>query len=108
MLKEALRQGLVSSDPAAKVEALRDDCGAKGIFTKEEVRALFGLGALERLGQGNIVGYGANLLAATSGMRQGEILGLALKCVFADYILLGRQRRRTTARTHTVFGSPGR
>ena len=41
MLKEAARQGLILSDPAAKVEELRDECKEKGIFTADEVRTLF-------------------------------------------------------------------
>lgn len=76
MLTEAVRTGLLRANPLAAVEQLEEEGQGKGVPTSDEVRVLFGPGSLERVWRGDLLTYTANLLAATTGMRLGEIQAL--------------------------------
>jgi integrase len=92
MMGEAVRRGILDDNPAVKVADLpKEDTGIE-ILKIEEVRKLFG-------GDGGAVWgsscvYVANKLAAFTGMRIGEILGLRGEDVFDDYIKVCGQYTR--------------
>ena len=74
ILKEALFREDLPRDPTAGVGNLKEDRKEAGIFTAEELRAMFpvvGLGPWK-----NLQGKTVFLVAATTGMRRGEILAL--------------------------------
>ncbi len=74
ILKEALFREDLARDPTAGVGNLKEDRGEAGIFTAEELLALF---PLEGLGPWkNIQDKTVFLMAASTGMRRGEILAL--------------------------------
>ncbi len=75
ILKEALFREDLERDPSAGVGNLKEDRREAGIFTADELRALFpseGLGPWEDLQAKTCF-----LVAASTGMRRGEILALS-------------------------------
>jgi integrase len=84
MLGEAVRRGILTDNPGAGVQDLpKEDTGIT-ILTLEEVRKLFGKDTGTVWGSSCVCT--ANKLAAFTGMRIGEILGLRGEDVFEDYI----------------------
>jgi integrase len=74
LLKEALFREDIARDPTAGVGNLKEDRAEAGIFTADELRALVpvvGLGPWK-----NIQDKTVFLVAASTGMRRGEILAL--------------------------------
>jgi integrase len=92
MMGEAVRRGILRDNPAAKVQDLPKEDAAIEILTLEEVRKLFNgdSGAV----WGSQCVCTANKLAAFTGMRIGEILGLRGVDVFDDYIRVCGQYTR--------------
>lgn len=86
MLGEAAKMGLIPSNPAASVEPLKESPLQKSILTVEEVRTLFTGKALFTFWKGNLPHYTLNLLAATTGMRMGEIQALQAQHVHPEYV----------------------
>ena len=80
-LGEAFRMGLIRENPASRVQKLAEIKAVKSIFTPEEARAFFSCPAGE-----DVRPYLANLLAAVSGMRIGEIRGLTFGNLHADWV----------------------
>ena len=87
MLAEAVRRGLITTNPCDKVERLRNNKKKIEILKIEEVRALFPQDYRTIWGDKEIA-YAANLLASITGMRIAEILGLRGEYVFDNYILV--------------------
>jgi integrase len=79
-LAEAARLGLIASNPAKSVRKLAETSAARGILSLEEAKAFFALPWRDRRT------YAANLLAATAGLRLGEIRGLQIEHVHGDYL----------------------
>jgi integrase len=84
MLGEAVKAGIIKTNPAADIRKLKDNRKGKKLLTPEEVRKLFpadwsGVWSDE-------ISYMANKLAACTGMRIGEILGLKGCYVYRDYL----------------------
>jgi integrase len=101
MLGEAVRLGIIRTNPAYAVKELTDEENERVILTCEEVRKLFPA-------QWNTVwdhwtAYKANRLAAGTGMRIGEIRGLRGEHIRDDYIIVAGQytRRGYKAKTKT-------
>jgi integrase len=86
MMKEALRLQLVSSDPAALVKKLKEVPKDKGLLTRDEVKTLFDPGTITEVWGKDLLFYAINILAATTGMRMGEVQALQRQYVFEDYI----------------------
>lgn len=80
-LSEAHRLGKISENPGTKITKLQEVKASRSIFTPEEVKAFFEKCQDPRH-------YGINLLAATTGMRQGECRGLQRGDVKDGYIEL--------------------
>ncbi len=83
MLSEAVRQELIESNPCKSVKKLVAKQRIRGILTMEEAKELFS--TLEYW-HGNCFRYAGNLLAATTGMRNGEVRALRVCDVFPDHV----------------------
>ena len=82
MLAEARRLGVIATNPAKEISKLAEKPKEKTILTIAEVRDLFENPNKWR----NLNHYTANLLAASTGMRLGEVQGLQPQFVFKNYI----------------------
>jgi integrase len=78
VFKEALYRQDISMDPTAGVENLKEERRKPGVFTQKELARLFNP---ENAFFQEAEDYAMFLLAATTGMRRGEILGLKWKYV---------------------------
>jgi integrase len=89
MLEEARLQGFIKTNPRASVKFLPETGKDIDILTPEEVRALFPADWREvRADETCCV---LNKLAACTGMRLGELLGLRGEYVFDGYVTMARQ-----------------
>jgi integrase len=80
MLDYWWRHGVIQSDPSVKVKPMSKRGGkTRGILTVEETHRLFTSEVWD-----NHIGYLANLLAAVTGMRMGEIMALRVGDVRND------------------------
>jgi integrase len=95
MMIEAVDRGIIAVDPTAKVERLINDYDEIKIITPIEFKKLF-VGVWETVWDGNRIAYTVNKLAALSGMRVSEILGLKSSCLFDDHIYVCMQ--------HDIYG----
>jgi len=85
MMTEAVKRGLIQTNPCDKVERLKNNKKKIDILKIEEVRALFPKDYKTVWGDKEIA-YAANLLASITGMRIGEVMGLRGEFVFDNYI----------------------
>jgi integrase len=82
ILGQALAQGYLAENPASFVKPVRTESTSRGILTPAEVMRLFAgpeIWADHRH-------FTLNLLAATTGMRMGEVRGLLLENVKGDHV----------------------
>jgi len=85
MMTEAVRLELIPNNPCSKVKPLKENQQDIQIITVEEVQRLFPENYKTVWGRKEIA-YAANKLAALTGMRSAEILGLRGEFVYDDYI----------------------
>jgi integrase len=85
MFTEAARRGLIKTSPCNNVKPLKNNKKQIEILTVEEVRKLFPQDYAAVWGDKEVA-HAVNLLAAVTGMRIGEVLGLRGEYVFDDYI----------------------
>ena len=75
IIGEAMRCGIITANPAEAIKPLSKDAKTRGILSTEEVKQLLG-----QVGSSDLwpswTYYLANLTAATTGMRMGEIQAL--------------------------------
>jgi len=95
MMIEAVEREIIAKDPTAKVERLINNCKTIKIITPLEFKKLF-VGDWRKVWENNQIVYTVNKLAALSGMRVSEILGLKGDCLFDDHIYVCMQ--------HDVYG----
>jgi integrase len=86
MLKEAVRRGYLVRSPATGIKQLAEKPKEKSILTVEEMRALFRDENIDRVWSGDLFHYTLNLLAASTGMRMGEIQGIQVQHVHVGYV----------------------
>lgn len=86
MLREAKRQGLIPRDPFDVIKPFADNCRERGVLSLDEVRELFAEQAIATAWLGNLLYRAVNMLAAASGMRQGEILAVRDEVVHDGWI----------------------
>ena len=86
MTNDAFERGLIPTNPAAKVEGVKESPKERQILTLEEVRLLFADGALSEKWEGSLSYFTLNLLAASTGLRMGEIQGLQVQHVHPGYV----------------------
>jgi integrase len=82
MLEDARRQGLIAANPCKEVRMMAVRSKSRGVLTVSEVRLLFD----EHTKWDNPIARTANLLAAMTGMRSGEICALRCMDVKSDHI----------------------
>jgi integrase len=92
MLEEAKRRGLIATNPCDGVKPLPKELKKMEILTPEEVRALFP--ADWREVWADETQCVLNKLAACTGMRIGEMLGLRGEYVFNGYVTVAGQHGR--------------
>jgi integrase len=90
MMIEAVERGIIAVDPTAKVERLINDRDEIKIITPLEFKKLF-VGDWRKVWEDNQIAYTVNKLAALSGRRVSEILGLKGSCLFDDHIFVCMQ-----------------
>ena len=78
-LKQAVRLGLISRNPAEAVDRLKHEPEELTLWTPEQVRHFLELAKTHRL-------YAAFYLVIATGMRHGEILGLRWQDIEGDVI----------------------
>ena len=90
MMAEGVRREILESDVTEKIPALKNSSKSKGVFPQSVVTKLFDPGNLEdkwRLKEY----YFANLLAACTGMRMSEVVGLQNSDLFSGYVSVSKQ-----------------
>jgi integrase len=90
MLIEAAARRLIDKDPTDKMGKLANDRREIRIITPAEFKKLF-LGDWRRVWEHDRISYTANKLAALTGMRASEVLGLKGGFVYEDHIYLCKQ-----------------
>jgi integrase len=100
MLSDAVRRGLIASNPCEKVLRLKNDRKKLEILSVEEVRKLFPNNYKTVWGDKELP-YIANRLASFTGMRIGEVLGLKGEFVFDDYFTICGQYNDTGYKPYT-------
>jgi len=110
MLAEATRLGTIASNPAASVEGLAESPKERGTLTVAELRALFADEALPTVWSGDLAHFTLNLLAASTGLRMGEVQGLQVQHVHPGYIAVvhswAREYGLTDPKWHNVREVP--
>lgn len=90
MLKYAAKKGVIARDPFLDVEKLLNDADERTIITREEFKALF-VDDWKKVWNGDLLTCTANKLAALTGLRCSEILGLKGEFVFDNHIYVCAQ-----------------
>jgi integrase len=90
MMIEAVARKIITSDPTENMERLVNDRKDIKIITQEEFKALF-VKDWKRVWDNDRICYTTNKLAALTGMRTSEVLGLKGENVFDDHIYLCKQ-----------------
>ncbi len=86
MFREGFRMQVLVHDPTQIVRPLRDERQSKSFLELEEFRLLFAEADIDRLWDGDLRFYAGNLLAASTGMRPGEVLGLLCQYVQPGHV----------------------
>lgn len=98
ILDQAVREGLISDNPAKKVKPLVPVKNERGCFTLTQIQAFFG-------SDWNDIYMDAIVrLAATTGMRMGEIRGLCKEQIHDDHIVVDRAWARGEGLKSTKSG----
>src|SRR5215469_1208301 len=87
MLRWAAKKRIISGDPLIGVERLLNDRKKIQIITRDEFKALF-VSDWKKVWDNDLLWYTANKLAACTGIRCGEILGLKGEYVFDNHFFL--------------------
>jgi integrase len=90
MMIEAAARKIITANPVEKMEKLVNDRREIRIITPEEFKKLF-VGDWKRVWDNDRISYTANKLAALTGMRASEVLGLKGGFVYEDHIYLCKQ-----------------
>jgi integrase len=90
MMNWALKKKIISSDPTDDVMLLKNDRRPLKIITPAEFKALF-VKDWKRVWDNDFMACVGNKLAALTGMRSGEVLGLRGEYVFDSHIQVCKQ-----------------
>lgn len=104
MLDWALENGYIKGNPIAKNLRIDEITQERGIMTLEEVKQLFSDEAISIIWQGNLRNYVASLLSVSTGMREGEILGLQRGNIFENHILIMHSWSKSYGLTEPKWG----
>lgn len=86
MLNEAVKDGILKTNPVNKVLPMIVVKKEKELLTKEEAGNLLNINNFYKYWDGNYKLYSMNLLAALTGMRLGEIRGLRIQDIHENEI----------------------
>lgn len=86
MIREAFRLGLINNNPATVINLLHETPKKKTILTIKEVRELFREDTISSVWENQLNHYTLNLLAASTGLRMGEALGIQIQHVYKTHI----------------------
>ena len=87
MMRWAVKKRVIERDPFLDVQKLMNEQGDKKIVTPDEFKALFA-GDWKAVWDGDLLLCTANKIAALTGMRCCEVLGLRGEYVYDDHIFL--------------------
>ena len=107
MLNEAVRKKIIKANPTLLVSKLKEDPHEVEILTPAEVRKIFPQEWSEVWG--DYESYVANKLAACTGLRVSEVLGLRGEFLFDGYIAVTAQFNRygyVDTKTHKARNVP--
>ena len=90
MLNWAVKKKIIVANPTLDVDMLKNDRKALVIISPDEFRALFARD-WRKVWDNDRIAYAANLLAALTGMRSSEVLGLRGDYVFDNHIHVCKQ-----------------
>ncbi len=108
MLKEAARNGIIPRDPSAFITGLAEHQAERGILTGAEIKALFDEKTIDKVWSGDRKHFTLNLLAASTGMRMGELQALPVGAIHDNYLTISQSwERRDGIKAGTKTG-PGR
>jgi integrase len=88
MLQSAVDQELLARNPAKKIPKLKQTNKKRSVPTKDEFKKLFYGNALEECWDGDLQMFTLNFLAATTGMRMGELQGLMFQDLHGDQLTI--------------------
>ena len=106
ILREAVRRGELSANPADHVRALPSNSAEAGVLTLAEARALLDSGSWHWVWRGDLKHYCINLLAAVTGLRRNELLQIRVEHIGPHSIEL--PKANTKARRSRVVPIPER
>jgi len=86
ILKEAVRLEYLYRSPATGIKQLLEKPKEKSILTIGEVKELFFEDNIDHIWSGDLRHFTLNLLAASTGMRMGEVQALMCQYVHKNYI----------------------
>jgi integrase len=89
MLEVAVKRGLIRTNPAQGIRKLTEEDKKRKLLTLDELKALFPPD-IDRIWRNRMAAM-ANMLAAYTGMRLGEIAGLRGEFVFPTYLSVKMQ-----------------
>jgi integrase len=99
MLGEAYRKKLIKTNPCHEVKELKEEEFEREIITLEEYFKLFPV-KWSKVWDNELI-YRANRIAATTGLRIGELRGLRGEHIYDDYIYICGQYTRYGYSKHT-------
>jgi len=85
MLQEAVRLQILQLNPASPIGELKEEPKKRGVLGLDDMRRLFEPEAAREI-WGDPRHFTANLLAASTGMRLGEVQGLKIRHVCPGYV----------------------
>jgi len=88
MLKEATWLDYITKNPAEDISQFKEKPKEKSVLTLEEVRTLLDENTIDTVWDNDIMFYTINLLAASTGMRMGEVQALKVKNVHEDFVVI--------------------
>ena len=86
MLKEAVRLNLLQKNPFEVVRPLAVQNRERGVLVIDEVKKLFDPSNILPIWNGYLLHRSINMLAASTGMRRGEVLALRDEDIKGGYI----------------------
>jgi len=86
MFNRALEMEYIHRNTLKGMVKLAEESKERGVLTIDEIRKLFADNSLENIWNGNLKCFTATMLPLTTGMRQGEVLGLQIQNVFKDHV----------------------
>lgn len=86
MLEEAYRKELINTTPTERVNKIVRTHKETGLIPLEKIKELFREDTIQKVWNNNVIHFTLNLVSASTGMRQGEILALRIRDIHERYI----------------------